>query len=139
MKKAEEKPDLFEDQILEINRQGQSEKNMIAGNMVRHETGAIRSADADHARFDLISPFITKGIAATLHEGGLKYGPHNWRKGFKFSECINHLIQHINLYNAGDTSEDHLAHAACNIMFLMEFEHTHPELDDRYKLPEFSR
>ena len=27
----------------------------------------------------------------------------------------------------------HLAHAACCIMFLLEFEKTHPELDDRYK------
>jgi len=28
----------------------------------------------------------------------------------------------------------HLAHSLCCLMFLLEFEKTHPELDDRYKV-----
>lgn len=103
-------------------------------NMRTHDTGAKRSRDADGFRYDLISPFFMRSVAKVLAEGAPKYGEHNWRKGFKFSDVINHLMQHVEKYRAGDTSEDHLGHAACNLMFLMEFTETHPELDDRYKV-----
>lgn len=95
-----------------------------------HPTGAVRSKDADGTRFDLISPLFMEAVAKVLHEGSVKYNDHNWRKGFAWSECLNHLEKHINEFKKGDRSENHLAHAACNIMFLIEYAVTHPELND---------
>lgn len=95
-----------------------------------HETGAVRSTDADHVRFDLISPIGLQRLAETYAEGAEKYDEHNWRKGFKFSVLLNHAIRHIYLRLQGDTSEDHLAHAAWNLFALMEFDQTRPELND---------
>jgi len=95
-----------------------------------HETGAIRSNDANRARFDLIPQLALCDVAEVLAVGAQKYGAHNYRKGFAFSDTVNHLLRHINLYLRGDKSEKHLAHAACNILFLLEYEHIHPELND---------
>ncbi len=99
-------------------------------NTKTHETGAKRSTDADDARFDLIPQLALYEVAKVLAEGAKKYGEHNYRKGFKFSDVMNHLLTHANKYLRGDKSEHHLSHIACNILFLLEFEHIHPELND---------
>ena len=67
-----------------------------------------------------------------------KYAEHNWRKGFVWSRPLSAAMRHITAFNAGEDKDpesglSHLAHAACCIMFLLEFEKTHKELDDRYK------
>lgn len=74
-------------------------------------------------------------VAETYAEGAKKYSDHNWRKGMPFSQTLNHVIKHIVQWAGGDESEDHLAHAAWGLMAVMEFEFTHPELDDLYFSP----
>jgi hypothetical protein len=101
-------------------------------------TGAMRSAEPDAYRFDLIPERAMRRLAATLREGAVKYSDHNWRKGFPWSNPANHALQHLYRFLAGDTSEDHLGHAMANLAFLIEFEETHPELDDRYKAPGYA-
>jgi hypothetical protein len=76
--------------------------------------------------------------AAVLKFGAIKYAEHNWRKGFAWSRPLAAAMRHILAFNAGEDKDpesglSHLAHAACCIMFLLEFEKTHRELDDRYK------
>ena len=75
--------------------------------------------------------------AAVLKFGAIKYAEHNWRKGFTWSRPLAAAMRHITAFNDGEDKDpesglSHLAHAACCIMFLLEFEKTHPELDDRY-------
>jgi len=46
-------------------------------------------------------------------------------------------MRHIAAYNEHENKDpesglSHLAHAACCLLFLLEYEDTHPELDDRY-------
>ena len=94
------------------------------------ETGATRSNDADNVRFDLIPQLALMEIAKVLSVGAIRYGEHDYRKGFPFSDVVNHLLRHLNLYLRGDKSENHLSHAACNVLFLLEYEHIHPELND---------
>lgn len=96
-------------------------------------TGAVRSADANGVRYDLVSVVGLRRLASTYAEGAAKYPPHNWRNGFPFSDLLNHLQRHVELFKAGDTSEDHLAHAAWGLFTLMDFQETMPEMDDRYK------
>ncbi len=95
------------------------------------KTGAVR-CKLDTVRYDLISPQGLRRLAETYAEGAMKYTEHNWRKGIPYSNLINHMLQHINLYLAGDRTEDHLAHAAFGLFAIMEFEETRPELNDLF-------
>lgn len=102
---------------------------------VQYESGAVRSADAEDVRYDLISPFGLERLARTYAEGAAKYSDHNWRKGMPVSVMINHAMRHVVLYLRGDRAEDHLAHAAWNLFAVMEFEATRPELLDLFEFP----
>lgn len=102
----------------------------VGNNFEVHSTGAIRSTEANDVRFDLIPQRMLERVAKVMKNGAVKYGEHNWTKGFKWSVCINHLARHLYLYLTGDKTEDHLAHMVCNLGFLIEFETTHPELND---------
>lgn len=86
----------------------------------------------------LLSTEAMNQTAAVLAFGADKYAAHNWRKGFAWSRPLAAAMRHITAFNAGEDKDpesglSHLAHAACCIMFLLEFEKTHKELDDRYK------
>ncbi len=98
--------------------------------LARFSTGAVRSTDADGERWDLITPIGLRRLAETCAEGARKYGEHNWQKGIPASVMLNHAIRHIYLYLAGDNSEDHLAHAAWNILGVCHFEEALPEMMD---------
>ncbi|GAB6166172.1 hypothetical protein JCM19992_21720 [Thermostilla marina] len=93
-------------------------------------SGAVRSTDADGQRWDLITPIGLRRLAETCAEGAAKYGEHNWTKGIPASVMLNHAIRHIYLYLQGDRGEDHLAHAAWNLLGVCHFEETMPEMID---------
>lgn len=99
-------------------------------NIQEYSTGAVRSSDANGVRYDLVSPIGLRRVAETCKEGSLKYDDWNWLKGFPMSDVLNHCMRHIELWRSGDTSEDHLAHAAWNLFALMHFEETRPDLMD---------
>jgi hypothetical protein len=87
---------------------------------------------------NLLSAEALLQTAAVLKFGADKYHAHNWRDGFAWSRPLAAAMRHIMAFNDGEDRDpesglSHLAHAACCIMFLLEFEKTHPELDDRYK------
>ena len=102
----------------------------------KFESGAVRSTEADGARYDLISPIALRKLAETCHEGAIKYNekgcPPNWLKGMPMSDVMNHLLTHIYKWISGDTSEPHLPHAFWNLMALIHFEETRPDLMDVY-------
>ncbi len=93
-------------------------------------TKAVRSADADHVRYDLITPIGLQRLAMRYALGSMKYGDYNWTKGFPFSSLLNHVERHLKAYTLGDRSEDHLAGAAWGIFTMMHFETTDPNLND---------
>jgi hypothetical protein len=90
---------------------------------VNYEGGTVRGTKLPMMR--LIPHFAATRIGAALQHGYEKYAESptdsNWRKGDRqfFIDCTDHLLNHIFQYEAGDRSEDHLAHAACNIIFMM--------------------
>lgn len=74
-------------------------------------------------------------VAKVMTFGAKKYNAHNWRGGFKYSRLIAAILRHVFAYNSGEkldpeTGLSHLAHAACGIMFLLEFEKTGAGEDD---------
>jgi len=96
----------------------------------KFSTGAVRSTDANSTRYDLISPVGLRRIAETYAEGAKKYGDNNWQKGMPASDTMNHAIRHLNLWLSGDKTEDHLAHAAWNLIAIMHFEELKPDCID---------
>ena len=117
----------------------QLELNMVFGEPTNTSTeaGAVKF-DQDKLPLHLLSTEALNQTAAVLAFGADKYAAHNWRKGFLWSRPLAAAMRHITAFNAGEDVDpesglSHLAHAACCIMFLLEFEKTHPELDDRYK------
>jgi hypothetical protein len=75
--------------------------------------------------YNKIDSSFLRRIAVALTTGSKEKDPHllieNWRLGDLefFHERANHEVEHIQKWFAGDRTEDHLAHAACNIMMLM--------------------
>lgn len=83
-------------------------------------SGAVRQAKKE--RFDLICPVGLRRLALTYAEGAAKYSDNNWCKGIPVANFIDHALRHINQYQAGETGEDHLAHAIWNLWAIMHFE-----------------
>jgi hypothetical protein len=48
-----------------------------------------------------------------------KHGKDDWRR-MPEQEHVDHADGHMALYDAGDDSEDHLAHAACRLLMALE-------------------
>lgn len=100
----------------------------VDGEMVRYETGSVRSSAVEDYRYDLITPIGLAAVARTCAEGAAKYGDHNWEKGQPVSDILNHAIKHLYDFLSGDRSEDHLGHAAWNVMAAIHTCEVHPEL-----------
>ena len=100
--------------------------------------GTALKFDQNKLPLNLLSTEAMNQTAAVLAFGAQKYAAHNWRAGFTWSRPLAAAMRHITAFNDGEDRDpesglSHLAHAACCIMFLLEFEKTHPHLDDRYK------
>lgn len=87
------------------------------------------------ARFDLIPPIALRLLAQCLGFGAKKYGVNNW-KLLSIEDQINHALNHLNEWNAGDRSEPHLVNAMARLSFALtqavesgsqEANYVHPE------------
>lgn len=92
--------------------------------------------DEHKPQLDLLPVVPLIDIARVLTKGKDTYGRDNWRKGLAWSRCYAAALRHLFAWQSGETNDpetglSHLAHAACEILFLLEFAQTHPELDDR--------
>lgn len=107
-----------------------SKTTISVGSAIKH--------DGDKPPMNLLSREALEQTAMVMAFGKEKYAAHNWRKGFAWSRPLSAAIRHIMAFNDGEDKDpesglSHLAHAACCIMFLLEFEKTHKHLDDRFK------
>lgn len=100
--------------------------------------GKAIKADAGKPPMSLLSNTALVEIAKVLEFGKNKYSAHNWRSGFAYSRVLDAAARHLYAYIDGEDCDpesglSHLAHLGCCVMFMLELEKTHPELDDRYK------
>lgn len=107
----------------------------MAGQTTTPDMG--RKDDSDKPRIELISAIATVKKAQVMGHGAKKYGVDNWRKGIAWLRVIGALLRHTFAYLSGETNDpetglSHMAHAACCCDFLLEYEDTHKELDDRH-------
>ncbi len=94
--------------------------------------------DQEKTDMSLLSTIAMVKVAEVMTFGKKKYSAHNWRGGFVWSRPAAAALRHLFAWIGGEdkdpeTGLSHLAHCACCIMFLLEFETTRPDLDDRYK------
>lgn len=135
-KKALEEMLKLEEAVLDFSAGAVSKEN----SKVSEKAKGLKFDDGK-APLDLLSPKAMTEVAKVMAFGAKKYDKHNWRNGLAWSRLVGAALRHIEAFNDGqdkdpETGLSHIAHASCCLMFLLEYEQTHPELDDRYKAPE---
>lgn len=94
--------------------------------------------DLGKTRFGLLPTLPLEYVARVYTMGAKKYSDHNWRKGMAWSRVYDAMLRHLNKYWGGEVIDPesglpHLAHVVFGCFSLMEYQQTHPELDDRDK------
>lgn len=69
--------------------------------------------------YTLIPPDAIANVARVMYNGAQKYAKDNWRL-IPCDDHINHALNHIYLHLAGNTNEDHLAHATTRMLMALE-------------------
>lgn len=95
--------------------------------------------DSDKPRMELLSSIALEEIAKVLTFGAKKYSANNWRMGMDWSRLIGSAMRHLTAFNDGEDKDpesglSHLAHLGCCVMFLLEYEKTQQDKDDRFVL-----
>lgn len=93
--------------------------------------------DTGKVPLELLPPEALIEIAKVLAFGAEKYGRHNWRKGMAWSRLAGAILRHLFAWMQGEDKDpesglSHLAHAGCDILFLMSYEINGIGEDDRY-------
>lgn len=101
-----------------------------SGERTEFSTGARRDLHAGKGRFDLLPWNAIHDVAKHCEDGALKYGERNVDKGIPQHSLIDSAFRHLKKYLCGETDEPHLRAAAWNVLWALEQETTHPELND---------
>lgn len=89
-------------------------------------------------RVDLVPTSAIIAMSDVLTFGAQKYAENNWRKGMKHSICYASAMRHLLKYWSGEDKDSesglpHLYHVLTNIAFLIEYQTSCPEKDDRFE------
>lgn len=92
--------------------------------------------DSGKARFDLLPVRPLQELATVYTIGAAKYADRNWEKGLAWGRVFAALMRHAWAWWGGEIhdpidGQHHLASVAWCALALIEYETTHPELDDR--------
>lgn len=100
-----------------------------------------RKDDTGKLRFDLLPVGPLMKVAEVYTIGAVKYSDRNWEKGIKWGRIFAAMMRHAWNWWWGEKNDPidgqhHLSSVVWCALSLMEYEETHPELDDRSKRPE---
>lgn len=70
-------------------------------------------------------------VAEAMAHGASKYGEGNWTLGMPVKFLLNHALAHVYNWLDGDRSEDHLGHAAANLLMACHSLEKWPELNGK--------
>ena len=95
--------------------------------LAKTEAPAFVKADDGKVRADLLPAEALLQVAEVLTLGAAKYGADNWRKVDDVSRYKAALMRHVLQYLSGqavdaESGKSHLAHVACNALFLLELD-----------------
>lgn len=100
------------------------------------EAGDGSRKDANKVQgFYLIPQAPLFELAKLYKLGADKYSPRGWEDGMDFSRVIDALYRHVGKYLSGERydatdGQHHMASVAWAAFAIMEYERTHPELDN---------
>lgn len=106
----------------------------------RPEMGGIKY-DQDKVEYHHMPAEALEEVNKALTYGSKKYSDYQWRGGFVWSRPFNACMRHLWAYWRGEDIDKesgcyHLACAAANILFLLQFLICKIGTDNRYKQPE---
>ena len=104
-------------------------------------TGAVRDMHTGKGRMDLLPWAGIIEVSKHCEAGALKYGEHNVDKGIPVHSLIDSAFRHLAKYTEGMDDEPHLRAAAWNLLWALQMEQNHPEMQDipaRLQLPDES-
>lgn len=109
----------------------------LSGIMTDPEPGGVKH-DSNKVEYHHLPTEALESINKALTYGSKKYSDYNWRSGFTWSRPFNAAMRHLwAFWNGQDIDEEskcpHLACAAANILFLLQFLITKTGKDNRYK------
>lgn len=92
--------------------------------------------DTGKRQWDLLPFDSVAKIVEVLEFGAKKYTARNWELGFAYSRIFNSLQRHLIAWFQGEDNDpetglSHMAHAACNTLFLLTFISRKVGEDDR--------
>lgn len=95
-----------------------------------------KKSDGDKIGVQLLPPAPLLEIARVLDFGARKYDAWNWSKGIKWSRVYGAALRHLWAWYRGEDLDpesgiSHLAHAGCGVLFLLQYEISRREFDDR--------
>lgn len=93
-------------------------------------TGAVRDMSAGKGRMDLLPWAAIIEVSKHCENGARKYGEHNVDKGIPVHSFIDSAFRHLAKHVDGMTDEPHLLAAAWNLLWAIQMEIKHPELND---------
>lgn len=99
-------------------------------------TDQSHKADAGKLRYDLIPLRAEEMLAAVLTHGAERYGANSWRsvpnaRVRYFAALRRHIAQWaLGNHTDADSGLPHLAHALCNVVFLLELDLEKPSDTD---------
>lgn len=101
-----------------------------SGERTSFNTGAVRDMHIGKGRFDLLPWYAIHEVAKHCEDGAIKYGERNVDKGIPQHSLIDSAIRHLVKYIHNEEDEPHLRAAAWNVLWALEQETTHKELND---------
>lgn len=118
--------------------EGEEQRKILDEEMIKDMEEKGIKHDKDKPGVNFLSSTAILKISEVMSYGAKKYEPQNWRKGIEWSRVYAAAMRHLLAWNEGETNDresglNHLAHAGCCILFLLDYSKSHPELDDRWK------
>ena len=101
-----------------------------SGERREFETGAVRDMAEGKGRMDLLPWAAIIEVSKHCERGAVKYGEHNVDKGIPVHSFVDSAFRHLAKHVDGQTDEPHLIAAAWNLLFAIQMEVKHPELND---------
>lgn len=90
-------------------------------------TAAVKF-DTGKSDYSLLPWDALDEVVKVMEYGKTKYSAHNWScgAGFKYSRVFNATMRHLLAFMRGEdkdpeTGLSHIAHCACNVLFLLHF------------------
>lgn len=98
--------------------------------------GGGKRLNTGKLRLELVPTSSIRALAEVLQAGAAKYDDRNWEKGMKWTIVYACAMRHLLAWYDGEDLDpesklNHLKHVLANISFLIEYEKTCPNLDDR--------